>query len=125
MHMQISPILKSLRLVALPIAVVAVTTTVAASLAPVQAAEPVDPIADVGKIDIIGVRANATSPFYIKGEPFGAGVWKAVSPPVPGGKFANLPSSANFAGADCHTESRRVQIVATDGSTTVYNLVGY
>src|SRR5581483_4378846 len=68
---------------------------------------------------------NATSPFYIKGEPFGAGVWKAVSPPVPGGKFANLPSSANFAGADCHTESRRVQIVATDGSTTVYNLVGY
>ena len=90
-----------------------------------QAAEPTDPIADVGKIDIIGVRANATSPFYIKGEPFGAGVWEALSPPVAGGKFAAMPSSSNFAGADCHTDTRQVKITATDGSTSVYNLVGY
>jgi hypothetical protein len=112
--------LKSLQLLALPIALLTVI-----AVAPVQAAEPTDPIADVGKIDIIGVRANATSPFYIKGEPFGAGVWKPFSPPVKGDKFAALPSSPNFPGADCHTDTRRVQIVATDGSTSEYNLVGY
>ena len=123
--MERSTIVKSLRLLALPIAVLAVTTLVV-SVAPVQAESP-DPLAnvDVGIINIIGVRANATAPFYIKGEPFGAGVWKPLSPPVAGDKFAALPSSPNFPGADCHTETRRVQIVATDGSTSEYNLVGY
>ena len=50
-----------------PTAALAVLTAVVVSVAPVQAAEPTDPIADVGIINIIGVRANATSPFYIKG----------------------------------------------------------
>src|SRR5690348_16080456 len=122
MYMEERTILKSLRVRALPMALLAATTTVVVSLAPAQAAEPIDPIAGVGKIDIIGVRTDSASPFYIEGEPYGAGVWQSLSPPVKGEKFATLPSSPNFPGADCHTETRRVQIVATDGSTTVYNL---
>jgi hypothetical protein len=120
-----STIVKSRRHLALPIALLAVTSAVVVSAAAVQAAEPIDPIAGVGKINIIGVRTDSTSPFYIEGEPYGAGVWQPLSPPVKGDKFAALPSSPNFPGADCHTETRRVQIVATDGSTTVYNLVDY
>jgi hypothetical protein len=125
--MENSTILKSRRLLALSTALLAAVTTVAVSVAPVKAAETPDPLAnvDVGIINIIGVRANATAPFYIKGEPFGAGVWKPLSPPVKGDKFAAMPSSPNFPGADCHTETRRVQIVATDGATSDYNLVGY
>ena len=88
-----STMLKSLKVLALPMALLAVM-----AVAPVHAAEPTDPIADVGKIDIIGVRANANSPFYIKGEPFGAGVWKSVSPPSP--IFSSSPTfSSNLAGS--------------------------
>ena len=124
--MQRNTILKSRRLLA-PIALLSAITAFAVSGAPLQAAETPDPLAnvDVGIINIIGVRANATSPFYIKGEPFGAGVWKPLSPPVVGDKFAKMPSSSYFPGADCHAETRRVQIVATDGATSEYNLSGY
>lgn len=101
-------------------------TAAVVSIASVQA-QSADPLANVGIINIIGVRASAKGPFYIEGQPFGKGVWQPLSPPVAGTTFAAIPSvpQFGFGGAACKTEYRRAQIVASDGSTMVYNLVDY
>jgi len=101
-------------------------TAAVVSVAPVQA-QSTNPLANVGIINIIGVRASSTAPFFIKGEPFGNGVWQPLSSPVPGNTFAAIPSVplSGFGGAACKTEYRRAQIVSSDGSTMVYNLVDY
>ncbi|MGA3090010.1 MAG: hypothetical protein ABSD75_15455 [Terriglobales bacterium] len=120
-----STILKSW-LVALPAALLALVTAIVVSVAPVQA-QSADPLANVGIINVIGVRDSSTAPFYIKGQPFGNGVWQPLDSPVPGEKFATIPSvpQFDFGGADCETEYRRAEIWTADGSSMVYNLVDY
>lgn len=123
--MKRSTILKS-RLVALPTALLALVTAIGVSVAPVQA-QSTDPLANVGIINVIGVRENSTAPFYIKGEPFGNGVWESLSSPVLGETFATIPKVPlfDFGGADCKPEYRRADIWTADGSSMVYNLVDY
>ena len=120
--MKRSTILKS-RLVALPTALLALVTIIV-SVAPVQA-QSTDPLAKVGIINVIGVRESVTAPFYIKGAPFGNGVWESLSSPVVGEKFATIPEVPlfDFGGANCVPEYRRAEIWTTDGSSMVYNLV--
>jgi hypothetical protein len=50
----------------------------------------------VGIINIIGVGASFMAPFFIKGEPFGNGIWQPLSSPVPGSTFATIPSVPPF-----------------------------
>ncbi|HXW69867.1 MAG TPA: hypothetical protein VEK34_00230 [Methylocella sp.] len=123
--MERSTILKSRWLAALPTALLAVVSAVAVSVTPVQAQST--ELKNVGISNVIGVRASFTAPFYIEGEPFGSGVWQPLSSPVSGSTFATVPSvpQFGFGGANCNTEYRRAQIVASDGSTLVYNLVDY
>jgi hypothetical protein len=123
--MERSTILKAW-LVALPTALLALVTAIVVSVAPVQA-QSTGPLANVGIINVIGVRDSSTAPFYIKGEPFGNGVWQALDSPVRGEKFATIPSVPlfDFGGADCETEYRRAEIWTADGSSMVYNLVDY
>jgi hypothetical protein len=123
-YMERSTTLKSRRLVAVPIALLAVLAGAVISVVRVPA-QSTDPLANVGIINIIGVRAGSTAPFFIKGEPFGNGVWQRLGQPVLGNTFAMIPSAGTFAGAGCQGEYGQAQIVANDGSTLVYNLVGY
>jgi hypothetical protein len=101
-------------------------TAVVHSIAPFQA-QSTNPLKNVGIINIIGVRASSSATFYVEGEPFGDAVWQPLSSPVPGKTFAKIPSVSQygFGGAACHAEYRRAQIVTSDGSTMVYNLVDY
>ena len=115
-------------------AVVALLAFGGAAAAPIPAIAAAAPIAEnaekalegVGIIDIIGVRANSTAPFFIKGMPFGGGVWQPLTSPVYGGASAAVPPvpQFGFGGATCNPEYSRAQIVTADGSTLVYNLVG-
>jgi hypothetical protein len=106
------------------VALLAVVAAIVVSAVRVRA-DSSDPLADVSIINIIGVRAGSTAPFYVKGEPFGNAVWQPLVQPVFGDTFTMIPSASTFGGANCQPEYSRAQIQTQDGSTMVFNLVAY
>ena len=76
------------------------------------------------RFDARGLQANSSSPFYIKVDVYGTGVWQRLIDPVLSPTFATIPSSGGFDGAGCEMEYSQDQILFDDGSTITFNVHG-
>ena len=76
------------------------------------------------KFDARGKQADSSSPFLIKVDEYGTGVWQRLVGPVLSPPFATIPSSDGFNGADCEMEYTQDQILFDDGSTITFNVHG-
>jgi hypothetical protein len=75
-------------------------------------------------LQIDGFQSDSSSPFVVKGDPIGQGVWKHLIGPVLGTPFTLIPAAAGFAGATCQPEYSQDQITTSDGSTITANVTG-
>ena len=76
------------------------------------------------QFDARGKQANSSSPFYIKVDVYGTGVWQRLIDPVLSPTFATIPPSVGFGGAGCEMEYSQDQILFDDGSTITFNVHG-
>ena len=76
------------------------------------------------QFDARGKQANSSSPFLIKVDVYGTGVWQRLVGPVLSPTFATIPSSGGFDGAGCEMEYSQDQILFDDGSTITFNVHG-
>jgi hypothetical protein len=76
------------------------------------------------KLDARGKQDNSSSPFRIKVDQLGTGVWQHLVGPVLSPTFATIPASGGFGGSDCAMEYSQDQILFDDGSTITFNVHG-
>jgi hypothetical protein len=76
------------------------------------------------QFDARGKQTDSSSPFLIKVDVYGTGVWQRLLGPVLSPTFATIPSSGGFDGADCAMEYSQDQILFDDGSTITFDVHG-
>ena len=75
-------------------------------------------------VQIDGFQPDSSSPFVVKGDFIGQGIWQRLIGPVLGTPFTLIPGAAGFAGATCQPEYSQDQIITSDGSTITANVTG-
>jgi hypothetical protein len=111
---------KPLPLVALGSALFTLAAFVIMSALPARAQHNQYPV----QFDARGKQANSSSPFLIKVDMYGTGVWQRLLGPVLSSTFATIPPSGGFDGAGCEMEYSQDQILFHDGSTITFNVHG-
>jgi hypothetical protein len=118
--MNASKIRKPLSVVGLGSLLLTLAAFVCVSALPIHAQEKQYPV----KLDARGKQDNGSSPFRIKVDQEGTGVWQHLVGPIVSGTFATIPPSGAFGGAGCAMEYSQDQILFDDGSTITFNLHG-
>lgn len=106
--------------VVLSLALLTLTAVVVMSALPARAQHIQYPV----QFDARGKQANSSSPFLIKVDVYGTGVWERLVGPVLSPTFAAIPSYGGFEGASCEMEYSEDQILFDDGSTITFNVHG-
>jgi hypothetical protein len=107
-------------LVALHSVLLTLASVVIMSAVPARAQQHQYPV----QFDARGKQASSSSPFLIKVDIYGTGVWQRLIGPVLSPTFATISSSGGFEGADCAMEYSQDQILFDDGSTITFDVHG-
>jgi hypothetical protein len=107
------------------IAILVLLALVAVLVPPRVQAQPESSDLAVDEFIVNGVQASSSSPFLVKGNLIGNGVWQQVIGPVLSGTLGLIPGTApSFGGAGCQAEYSQGQIETQDGSVLTFNVYG-
>ena len=120
----VSKMKRSLWLVVMTSAMFIVAGVVVVLTAPVRAQGGAANFQNFHELLFKGFQADSSSPFIVKGDLIGTGVWQRVVGPVLGAPYTAIPAAPGFGGATCQAEYDRAVIVAEDGSTLTADVYG-
>jgi len=96
-----------------------------AVLVPRVQAQPESSDLAVDEFIVNGVQASSSSPFLVKGNLIGNGVWQHVIGPLLSGTLGLIPGTApSFGGVGCQAEYSQDQIETQEGSVLTLNVYG-
>jgi hypothetical protein len=74
-------------------------------------------------VQIGGFQPDPSSPFQVKGDFIGTGVWQTLTAPLLGPPFTSISGASGFTGS-CQSEYGQHQIVTSDGSSLIAEVTG-